>query len=670
MLIFQTGRTFDYICGDMFQKLTITIWILLLGVNFCFAQNRIDLSGVPDEYASMVESEALHSHEESENRIESIIETWNLSRFGAKIEKTELDTALGFFHIFNPIRQRSISNTQTGNLGGAYLSNDFFSRKPKSDFYFYRSFDAYTLTPNSLKYYNTTTPYTLLDYSQSERRNTRNETRFNVTHAQNITPKFGFIFKYDQAKAAGHYTNQEAKFHNIALGTSYVSDKFNSHFNIIFNKHQNQENGGLESGQDLNAYSETESYLVRFLEASSELNNTTFSLTNEYKIGKNEQKEDEEGDTYEEFRPITGLIHQIEYSGNKRIYLDNDLDVSMYPNTFLNDSITQDTTVYNRLSNIFQLKFYENPDRKYTFSKRAYLGTDFITIKMPGYTSGQEKEKYNNTYVGGGFSREEGDFWKWNVEGKLYITGYRSGQTELSGYIDKPLLIGNDTTTLFVEGELNTLVPDYFIHSFSSNHYIWNNNFSNVQEMNVRSKIESQKLNLSVGVNYAIINNYIFNNQEALPQQAGKKLLVLSAYANKDFESRHWLIRTQVIWQQSSQSDYLHLPDFTGFISVNYRTLWEKVMHTQLGFDIRYNTEFFADAYDSSTGRFYWQDQQKIGNFPFIDLHANLKLKRTRFFFQWLNAAAGLLDGNFWTAPDYPLHRRTFRLGVAWSFYD
>lgn len=93
-------------------------------------------------------------------------------------------------------------------------------------------------------------------------------------------------------------------------------------------------------------------------------------------------------------------------------------------------------------------------------------------------------------------------------------------------------------------------------------------------------------------------------------------------------------------------------------------------MHTILGFDVRYNTKFYADAYEPATGRFHWQDKQKIGNYPFIDLHANLKLKRTRAFFQLKNAGSGIIPGDFWTAPDYPLYRRTFRLGIAWSFYD
>jgi hypothetical protein len=98
--------------------------------------------------------------------------------------------------------------------------------------------------------------------------------------------------------------------------------------------------------------------------------------------------------------------------------------------------------------------------------------------------------------------------------------------------------------------------------------------------------------------------------------------------------------------------------------------LWSKVLYTQLGIDTRFNTKFYADAYEPATARFYWQDNQKIGNYPFIDLHANLKLKRTRVFFRVMNVGAGLLPGEYYVAPDYPLYRRTYRLGVAWSFYD
>ncbi len=85
---------------------------------------------------------------------------------------------------------------------------------------------------------------------------------------------------------------------------------------------------------------------------------------------------------------------------------------------------------------------------------------------------------------------------------------------------------------------------------------------------------------------------------------------------------------------------------------------------------LRLQSAFYADAYEPATARFYLQNEQRIGNYPYIDLHANLKLKRTRFFFILMNAASGFAGDNYYVAPNYPYYRRTFRIGVAWSFYD
>jgi hypothetical protein len=669
------AASFNYICPCMIRKLSITILFLFAGILTGVAQ--FDVS--PDNFGSFQDMErnqqdSLQQDQEPKRKsVPSIIRTWKLANFGANIEETELDTSLNFFQVYDPALQRSFSNTFTGNLGGAYLSNDFFNREPYSDFYLYQSFDAYARFPESVRYFNTTTPYTLLDYSQSENKNVRNESRFNVFHSQNANSKFNFAFLYDQARSTGQYQLQETKFHTIGLLTTYVSDRFNSHFNILFNRHEAQENGGLQPDQDLNLDKETETYLVNLSAARSRLQNNTISLTNEYKLGKTEQAKTEKGEEYEFFRPITGIIHQIEYSGNKRFYTDTEVDATadFYPDVYYDADSTNDTISYNRLTNIFQLKFYEAPGRKFTFSKRAFIAYDAISIKMPGEESYTlQQENFRNLYVGGGISRTEGEFWKWNAEGKIYLTGFRSGQTELSAYIYKPLKIGKDTTSLYVAGELNTLVPDPFIQHYRSNHYGWKNQFNNINEMIIRSKIHSQEYHFTVGLNYALISNYIFNDSLALPNQGSKEMLVLAAYANKDFISKHWLIRTQLLWQNSTQTDYLHLPVFTGYLSLSYKTVISKVLHTILGFDVRYNTEFFADAYEPATGRFHWQDKQKIGNYPFIDLHANLKLKRTRAFFQLKNAGSGFIPGDFWSAPDYPLYRRTFRLGIAWSFYD
>lgn len=661
------------IFAPMFKKYIYIIIAAILLVSQVDAQIRQGVSDMNRQNSSGVNSGSDSETSSKRNKtpekpkVPSHIKTWEIHEQGALIEKKDLDTTLIFYHVYQPIYQKSISNTFTGNNGGAYISNDFFSRIYSSDFYFTRSFDAYWLTPSQIRYFNTTTPYSVLDYSQSENRLKKNETRFNVFLTQNVNKKFNVGFIYNQTKSQGQYLNQLNKFHNLGLTSSYISNNFVSHSNIIFNRLQGQENGGLEANQTITDSEPTENYSVKMDDAVNKIQNNNIYTVNEYRLGKKIEA-DSAANIKESFIPRVGFMHEFELSNNKRGFTKTD-PKDFFKNRYDNDTLTHDSTRYTRVTNIFQIKFYEAPDRKYTFGKRVYIGNDQLWYNFSSST-GYYPTKQSNTFIGGGIFRNQGKFWQWEANGRIYLTGYRSGQTELSGFLNKPLKIGIDTTSLRIEGSLKTLVPDYYERYFYSNHFEWSNNFDNINEMIIRSSIHSQEYKTTIGANYALIGNYIYNNEEALPTQSGSELLVLSAYLNKDFESDHWLVRMQGLIQKANNDNLVHLPAFAGFMSINYRTIISKVMHFQLGVDTRYNSAFYADAYEPGTARFYQQNTQKIGNYPYIDLHANLKLKRTRIFFNLLNAGSGLVGNNYFMTPDYPYYRRTFRLGLAWSFYD
>jgi hypothetical protein len=664
----------------MFRKfiyIIIPVFLIAFQANAQFNQRN---SGINSQSGSNLNQEEEDPNSQTNTqdtkknkpRVPSVIKSWTVSEEGSLIQKSELDTTLQFYHNYIPFNKKSISNTFLGNNGGAYLSNDYFGRDYNSDFYFNRAFDAYLLTPSQIQYLNTTTPYSTLDYSQSENRVEHNETRFNVLFSQNINKNLNFEFILNSTKSTGQYLYQENKFRNVGVVTSYTSDKFVSHSNILFNRIQGQENGGLDTLTNgelplLNS-TLTDNLPVRIDDAVNKIQNSNFYTLNEYRFGKTiESKPDTGNVAIETFIPRVGFIYEFEYSNNKRKFTKQNAN-AFFEHNYNNSASTNDSVRYARMTNIFQIKFYEAPDRKFTFGKRVYIGNDQLRYNMSTSVN-PYPDHYFNSYVGGGIFRNEGRFWQWEANGKVYLTGYRTGQTELSGFINKPLRIRRDTTTLNITGSLNSIVPDYFDNYFFSNHFQWTNNFSHINEMNLRSSIRSQEFKTTLGVNYSLIGNYIYNDEQALPAQAGSELLILSAYLNKDFGRKHWLIRTQFLGQKASNENYIHLPAFSGFVSVNYQLLVSKVLYTQFGVDTRYNTAFYADAYDPATARFYLQNKRQIGNYPYVDLHANLKLKRTRFFFLLMNSTSSLLD-NYYVAPDYPYYKRTFRFGLSWSFYD
>lgn len=639
-----------------------TIFIILFFSHFAQAQMFEEFGADKEE----------NTEEEAEKKkVEPYIGGWKLIDFGAFRDSVGLDTLLDNFHSYHPVFINSVTSTYLGNYGTPGMDNDFFNRKSNMEYFFLKSREAYILTPATIQFYNTRTPYTQLDLTQSENRVLKNETRFNVFHTQNVNPYLNFTFKINLAKSAGQYTAQEAKNNFITLYSNYNSPILSVYTGFITNNVKNNENGGLTD--DALIFNGAESQLLNVnLNASKSLFRSNYYFLNgEYRFGKIISTEKDSA----LFRPLFGLLFNTQFEQHKHNFIDEeDSDNNFFKNTYFGEDYIRDSIRFNRLNNVFHLKQYENSQRKYSFGKRAFIGIDFVKTTSPGADTVNityDINNYSNVFTGGGIFRETGKFWNWKFDGKIYLLGAKAGQTELGGVISKPFRVVQDSMAAFIlTGTINNIAPDYFQEEFYSNHYRWKNNFNMEQRMDAGGSIVSPGYKLKLSANYALINNYIYNNYEGIPSQTGKELLVLSAFVDKDFNYRKFHLRTKVLWQKTSDENYIHLPDLSAFVAMYYKFVISKVLYTQIGVDTRYNSKYYADAYSPSTGLFYLQNEKKYGNYPYIDVYANLRLKRTRAFFKMSNIGTNFLDGEYFTTPHYPMPRSTFRLGVSWLFYD
>jgi hypothetical protein len=675
-----------------------------------FSQTRPQLRG-GDGAQNMPDMQEQREPAALQKQVEPRINLWYLDGFGAFKDSTKLDTLLDYYHLYHPVFKNTITASYVGNYATPYLDNNFFNRKSNVDFYLLRTREAYLLTPQSVQYYNTRTPYTLLDFTQSEHRTRKNETRFNVLHTQNVNPWWNFTFRYDQARSAGQYKNQETKNNFVTLYSSYNKDQLSVHGGFISNSILNNENGGLDEEADLLGEPDTDFLDVNLTSVRSEIASTYFYATGEYRIGRydetnvenaempeGEEEAEEEPVTEKEFRPFAGIIYSFEYQKNRREFIDEEgSDNAFFKNSYYGENYTRDSVRFQQLRNVVQLKQYENPNRKTSFGKRAFLGHEINRGTMPGeyvevpfpfdypeHIFGpkpdnwgvdsvvlQRNISYSNLYVGGGIFRETGKFWTWNFDGRIFLLGRNAGQTEINGIISKPLSFLKDSLAfLRIKGSIENRMPDYFQEQYYSNRIRWDKNLKMEQRMTVNGILEIPRRKMELNANYALINNFIYNNTEGIPSQFGGQLLVLSAYADKDFNFKNLHFRTRLLWQKPSNEEVLHLPDFSAFVSTYFKFVVSKVLFTQIGFDVRYNTAYYADAYNPATGLFYLQNEKKLGDFPYIDAHANLRLKRTRFFFKMMNVGTEFINKEYYTTPGYPMNRMTFRMGVAWAFYD
>lgn len=637
----------------------LTLLIPLFSYSQVFEEFEVDKEGAEEEV------------EIKDSKIYPYVGTWKLSNFGAFQDSMSLDTLLDNFQIYNPVFINSITSSYVGNYGTPAINNDFFDRNSNVNFFFLKSREPYLLTPVNIQYYNTRTPYTRLDYGQTGNKSVENETRFNVFHSQNVNPFLNFTLRINFAKSTGQYNAQESKNNFFTLYSSYTKENLSIYSGILTNAVQNNENGGLTGDSLLTNGTDKDFLNVNLNSSKSFFNSTYYFVNGEYRFGKRIVTEEDSA----LFRPIFGILINTQYERNKQEFVEEEeAGNNFFENTYYGENYIKDSIRFNKLDNVFQLKQYENAERKTSFGKRAFLGIDFIKTLSPGSDTlnfKSEINNYSNLYTGGGIFRETGKFWTWNFDGKIYLIGRKAGQTELSGIISKPFTVFKDSTaSLVLTGSINNMVADYFQEEFYSNHYRWNNDFSMEQRMDFNGSIISSKLKLKLSGNYAIINNFIYNNYQGIPSQTGKELFVFSAFADKDFGKRNLHFRVRALWQKASDEEYIHIPDLSAFISAYYKFVVSKVLFTQIGVDTRYNTKYFADAYSPATGLFYLQNEKEYGNYPYIDIYANLRLKRTRVFFKMVNIGTEFLNGEYMTTPHYPMPRSSFRFGLSWLFYD
>ena len=87
---------------------------------------------------------------------------------------------------------------------------------------------------------------------------------------------------------------------------------------------------------------------------------------------------------------------------------------------------------------------------------------------------------------------------------------------------------------------------------------------------------------------------------------------------------------------------------------------------------MRYFTSYYAPEWTPYIQQFAVQDDSseklKIGNYPVINVYANLHIKHCRLYVAVNHVNAG--TGRSYQSPHYPLNPFTIHFGVSWNFFN
>ncbi|MEE4197407.1 MAG: putative porin [Bacteroidales bacterium] len=381
------------------------------------------------------------------------------------------------------------------------------------------------------------------------------------------------------------------------------------------------------------------------------------------------------------------VSHEIYYNSDVRKFFDDDLTEPFYSglDRFIDSTKTHDEVRQMRFANSLSLHYrYKNyfSSRLALYNERMQYQYNIIpdttftdTLNSPARdtivsTNHESTESNNRISL----------FLKTSLFNDVYFEGY--ADYYFSGYKK------NNVTTnikfsypvkdfkIGFEGNYSNLRPGYFITSFSSNHFKWNNNnLKKIEDVNLGLIVQSEKHRLRANVQIGQIRNHVYFDTSASVNQHMESIGILSAAISKKFTLGPIHSSTRFVYQKTTNNSIIALPELNLYQSLYY----EKLLHfkstggnllVQIGLDYRYASSFYADSYMPTTGLFYRQFDHKMKDFHRLDLFANFTLKRARFYIQYSYLNSLINESYYFNAPFYPAPEPVFKYGVAWSFYD
>lgn len=627
-----------------------------------------------------------------------------------------LDTLVNTFHRYEKTEEVSPFFQRLGNYGLSYVETDFFDRPVNPEFFIYRHLKYYMHYAGNRMYVDTHVPFTELQWTFGGERQEAEQT-LQVRHSQNVNPFLNFGLELDIIYSLGQYHYQKSDNKAFTLHGSYLKEKYKAFASWSTNKLIAYENGGVTDVTVLDQYDtrDVPVNLGGLNEAKSRLQNMNFQLIQKYIIGgagkaaadsadaRMKNGKDAmagEGDTIEAGPVPAGkarvadslqieqkggvkgtFSHILEYDRVRRIYEDNSPGSGFYDTIYISKVQTYDSLYARILKNTVRFDFNTSETAKFQLgigvgavNEQNVFAQIIPTHDEENPADSMRWAQSSNAVLGTLFNRIGKNF-GWQADGKLYFSGLRAGDFSLDGNIKWDLNEGDKRSELTARGSVTNTGPSWWMNSWGSNHFVWSNDFSSEFRINVGATYNYPGIDFDAGLDYALITNMFYFNSAALPDQHDGVVSVISARLNKNFS--FWKLRfdNSILVQKSSDSDILDFPLLSArtafyFDHEFYFKSTGGRLQTQLGLDAEYNTEYYSYAYMPATGVFYVQDEMKTGNYPVINIFANIKIKRTRIFIGFDHINYGLMGYDYFLSPYYPMNIRMFKYGIAWTFYN
>ena len=504
-------------------------------------------------------------------------------------------------------------------------------------------YNAVKFTRENIKFYNVFKPYSELRYS-----NTLNTSRyFSVIHAQNIYKNIHLGFQYDVNYTTGSFDKSQImnQFFNATLRFKNKKETYEGYLGFVRNRAMQNESGGLKSDSSFAAgeFSSLNAYPVNLSMAYSKWKSVDAFLVQKFNFGK----------LIKDSSIISNLslVHELSYFSNARLYVDANPMEGFYQNFYFDTLKTNDSLSTQRIQNSLSLR------NEKTIPFEIGIKHDYVL-----FADSLNNERSSNFTPFVNLGLDVSGF-KLNFLAEYIISNNRYNEDfQIGGNVE--------FKNLYANLRLMNRSVDYFYNRYWTNNFKWENDFSKTKMFNTNLGY-NHKEKFAFNIGYFLLNDLVYINNNLLPQQTSKPTSIIQASLLHNLKLGIFNLKGVMTLQKLSSEEAIRVPVFQAKqgISINFKMFKQK-LQTQIGFDFRYNTSYFADSFMPAMGAFVHQDKVKIGNYLFTDFFVQAQIDRVKFFVALCHPYAGVFGNEYYLTPHYPSEKLNLRYGVTWMFFD
>lgn len=393
-----------------------------------------------------------------------------------------------------------------------------------------------------------------------------------------------------------------------------------------------------------------------------------------------------------EYVPVTSFIHTVKFDNYRRIYEAYQTPADYYLNEYYDagrltgDSI-YDQTKHWHMKNTFAIAMLEGFNKWAKAGLKAFAGYDLRHYELPTMEGGFEKYNEHVLSVGGQLSKQEGKTLHYNAVAEIGLTGVDAGALAIDGNVDVNIPFLGDTLQVRGDAFFHRETPSFYYRNYHARHLWWENDLDKTIHTRIMGTLSFPKTRTKLRVAVDEIKNYTYFSQSyditekglrtgvmVTPMQESGGINLLTAQLEQNFRLGILNWENLFTYQHSSKESVLPVPAFNAYTNLYIKFKVVKVLNVDLGADMRYFTSYEAPDYSPYMGQYTVQgngeNNVKIGNYPIVNVYANVHIKHTRFFVMMSHINAGQGDKNYFFAPHYPMNERVFRIGVSWNFFN